>query len=385
MDDIRLKKLMQRYPTVADLRRQACRRMPHVAHEYLEMGTGDEAGLARNLNKMAEVTLLPRFMFGELKPDASTTLFGREYRAPFGVSPVGLCGLMWPRSEQILARTAARYRFPYCLSTVATQTPETIGPIAGDMGWFQLYPPRAREVRADILQRVRDSGFTTLVVTADTPVGSRRERTIRAGMTMPPTISARFVWEALTHPTWTLRTLQEGLPTLSTLVKYAPSDDWKDVTAFVAQHVGGTLSWDYLREVRQEWKGPLVIKGLLHPADAEIAIDTGVDAIQVSNHGARQFDGAPSAIEALPAMVEGIRGRVPVLFDSGVRTGLDIIRALALGADFVFLGRAFMYAVAACGEEGGDLVAEILLADLAANLVNLGCATIADIRTIVAS
>ncbi len=385
MDEKRLKILMQRYPAVADLRQRARRRMPHVAHEYLEMGTGDEAGLGRNLEKMADVTLLPRFMFGELMPDPSTTLFGREYRTPFGVAPVGLCGLMWPRTEQILARTAARYRFPYCLSTVATQTPETIGRIAGDMGWFQLYPPRAREVRVDILHRVKDAGFTTLVVTADTPVGSRRERTIRAGMTMPPTISARFVWEALTHPTWTLRTLLEGLPTLRTLTKYAPSKDWKDVTAFVAQHVGGTLSWDYLREVRQEWQGPLVIKGLLHPADAEIALDVGVDAIQVSNHGARQFDGAPSAIEALPAMVERIHGRVPVLFDSGVRTGLDLIRALALGADFVFLGRAFIYAVAALGEEGGDLVAEILLADLNANLVNLGCATVADIRKIVAS
>ncbi len=383
MNEARFKRLLQRYPMVADLRQRAHAKIPHVAWEYLETGTGDERGVARNLEQLAEVTLLPRFMKGELKPDLATKLFGQSYRAPFGMAPVGLSGLMWPRAECILARTAAQYHLPYTLSTVATQTPETIGPLVGDMGWFQLYPPRAPELRREILRRVRDSGFTTLVVTADVPVGSRRERTLRAGLTMPPTISARFVWEALCHPEWTLRTLAAGLPTLPTLTPYAPTKDWKDVTQFVGQHVGGTLSWDYLKEVRQEWTGPLVLKGLMHPADAELAIETGVDGIQVSNHGARQFDGAPAAIEALPAMVRQVRGRVPILFDSGVRTGLDILRALALGADFVFLGRAFLYGVAACGEQGGDLVAEILLADLAANLVNLGGATLADIEKLV--
>ena len=380
MDEARLKKLMQRYPAIADLGRRAQTRIPQVAWEYLDCGTGDERAVARNLEKLADLTLVPSFMKGELHVDLSASLFGRKYRAPFGVAPVGLAGLMWPRVECILASTAARYQFPYCLSTVATQTPETVGPIAGEMGWFQLYPPRERALRADILNRAKEAGFATLVVTADVPVGSRRERTLRAGLSMPPRITPRFVWEALRHPTWTLSTLGAGLPSLCTLEKYASSKDWDDVTAFVAQHIGGNLSWDYLREVRREWQGPLVLKGILHPEDAEEAIQCGVDGIQVSNHGARQFDGAPAAIEALPAIVRQVRGRVPLLFDSGIRTGLDILRALALGADFVFLGRPFIYGVAACGAEGGDLVAEILLADLAANLVNLGCATPAQVE-----
>ena len=151
----RLKILLERYPAIPDLRQRAQQRIPHVAWEYLDCGTGDERGVARNLEKMAEVTLLPRFMKGELKPDLSTTLFGQVYRAPFGVAPIGLSGLMWPRVECTLARTAARYRFPYTLSTVATQPPEVVGPIAGGMGWFQLYPPRAREVRQDLLRRSR--------------------------------------------------------------------------------------------------------------------------------------------------------------------------------------------------------------------------------------
>lgn len=385
MKESRLKKLMQRYPAVTDLRQRAKARIPHVAWEYLDCGTGDERAVARNLEKLADLTLVPRFMKGELKADLSTTLFGQAYRAPFGVAPVGLAGLVWPRVECMLAATAARYRIPYCLSTVATQTPETVGPVAGDMGWFQLYPPREGELRRDLLRRAKDSGFATLVVTADVPVGSRRERTLRAGLSMPPRISAGFVWEALRHPAWTFHTLRAGLPTLRTLEKYASSRDWGEVIAFVTRKIGGTLSWDYLKEVRDEWQGALVLKGILHPEDAEQAIQTGVDGIQVSNHGARQFDGAPAAIEALPAVVRQVRGRVPILFDSGIRTGLDIIRALALGADFVFLGRAFIYGVAACGEEGGDLAVEILLEDLTTNLVNLGCATLADIESVMIS
>ncbi len=379
MTERRFKRRLQRYPAVHDLRRLTRKRLPHIAWEYLDCGTGDERAVARNLERMAEVTLAPVFMQGELQPDLTTTLFGRTYSVPFGAAPVGLTGLMWPRAELILAASAAKYRFPYCLSTVATQSPESVGPVVEDMGWFQLYPPRRRPLRDDLLRRAMDAGFHTLVVTADVPVGSRRERTSRAGLETPPRITARFIYEALKHPVWTIQTLRAGLPRLRSLEKYAESKQLGEVASYVGRELGGTLTWDYIKEVRDLWDGPVVVKGILHPADAERAIEAGVDGIQVSNHGARQFDGTLAAIDALPPIVRQVGGRARILFDSGVRTGLDIIRALSLGADFVLLGRAFIYGVGAFGRYGGDHAFEILKADLEVNMANLGCARVDDI------
>ncbi len=379
MTEKRFNRRLQRYPAVSDLQRLTRKRLPLIAWEYLDCGTGDERAVARNLERMAEVTLAPVFMKGDLKPDLTTTLFGRTYSVPFGAAPVGLTGLMWPRAELILAAAAAKHRFPFCLSTVATQSPEVVGPIAGDMGWFQLYPPRRPELRDDLLRRAMDAGFHTLVVTADVPMGSRRERTSRAGLETPPRITARFMYEALKHPTWTIQTLLAGLPRLRAIEQYADSKKMGEVASYVGRELGGSLTWDYIREVREIWDGPVILKGILHPDDAEQAIQVGVDGIQVSNHGARQFDGTLAAIDALPPIVRRVRGRARILFDSGVRTGLDIIRALSLGADFVLLGRAFIYGVGAFGKTGGDHVFEILKADLETNMVNLGCAGVDEI------
>lgn len=380
MNEMIWQKRLEQYPAIADLEGRARRRVPHVAWEYLTMGTGDDRALARNREKLADITFLPRLLKGPLEPDMHTTLFGQRYNAPFGVAPVGLTGLIWPRAEQILAQTAVKYHIPYCLSTVATQTPETIGPLVGEMGWFQLYPPRETAVRRDLLQRVWDSGFKTLLVTADVPGPSRRERASRAGLRMPPRITPNLLWQGIRHPAWAAATLREGLPNLRTMEKYARSGETAELATFVRQKIGGTLSWGYLRELREEWQGHLLVKGLLHPADAEEAVAVGVDGIVVSNHGARQFDGAPAAIEALPAIVAQVRGRTHILFDSGVRSGLDIMRALALGAEFVLLGRPFMFGVAAFGDDGGNLAAEILLADLKTNMLQCGFATVAEIK-----
>lgn len=371
---------LARYPAISDLRKRAKRRLPLIAWEYLDMGTGDDKTLSRNREALNRITLLPKFLKGEQIQNTETELFGRKYAAPFGVAPVGLTGLIWPNAEKILAKTAAAYKFPYCLSTAATQTPETIGQLVGDMGWFQLYSPRDFTICRDLLSRAKDSGFHTLVVTADVPAASRRERTARAGLRMPPSITPYFVWQALQHPAWTIATLRSGLPRLRTVEKYVGATDIRNAARFVGERFGGTLSWAYLQQVREIWEGPIVLKGLLHPEDAEMAISVGIDGIGVSNHGGRQFDGSPGAINALPAIVEQVNKRVPIIFDSGIRSGLDIIRALALGADFVLLGRAFMLGVAAFGEQGGAHSAEILLADLKTNMAQLGVTTIDEVK-----
>lgn len=375
-----MRHLEQDYPAISDLRTRARRRVPRSIWAFLEGGTGDDQSVQRNLDGLANLTLLPRLLKGKFDPTIETTLFGQVYNAPFGVAPVGLSGAIWPQAECLLAAMAAKYRIPYTLSTLAGETPETVGPFAGDMGWFQLYPPRDRHIRGDLLNRVKAHGFRVMVVTADVPMPSRRESMTRAGLKMPPVITLRFILQAALCPAWMLATLQAGLPRLKTMEKYANSTQLSDLLPFVAQNIGGSLSWEYLKEVRDLWEGPLIVKGLLHPADAEQALSIGVDGIQVSNHGGRQFNGGPAAIDALPAIVEVVKGRAAVLFDSGIRSGLDITRALAMGADFVLLGRAFQYGVAALGPRGGDLVTEILIADLKNNMSQIGCASLKELR-----
>lgn len=364
--------LANRFPAVSDLRARAKRRIPHFSWEYLDSGTGAERCLARNVDALQEVALTPKLLRGSQQPDLSTELLGVRYNAPFGIAPVGLSGLMWPGIEKMLATTAARYRIPYCLSTVATETPEAIAPVVDSMGWFQLYPPKDPTMRSDLLKRARDAGMTTLVVTADTPSQSRRERQRRAEVSVPPRRTLKTYWRAAIRPAWSVATLKHGLPRFRTLEKYVSSTDIAEIGAYMNANMG-PIDWEYLRQTRREWDGPLLVKGILNPQDARKCIECGADGVVVSNHGARQFDGGPAAIEALPAIADELAGDGVVVFDSGIRSGLDVCRALALGAQFVMLGRAFIFGAAAIGQRGCDHVADILLADMQSNLSNLGC------------
>lgn len=365
-------RLDARYPALSDLRDRARRRVPHFVWEYLDSGTGGETTVARNRAALDRVLLRPAALTGERRPDLATRFLGRDHPLPLGIAPVGMSGLVWPEAELHLARLAAAAGIPYCLSTVAAETPEAVGPHAGETGWFQLYAPRDPAIRADILRRAREAGFRTLVLTADVPVASRRERQTRGGLTNPPRLTPRLMAQVAVRPAWALATWRRGMPRLRLMESYSdikgplPSN----------QHIGYLLRTSpdpaYLGALRDAWEGPLVVKGILTPEDALAARAAGADAIWVSNHAGRQFDAAPAAIDCLPAVRAAVGPDCPIVFDSGIASGLDVLRALALGADFVMLGRAFHYGLAALGPEGAAHVLHILRADMVACMGQMG-------------
>jgi len=370
----------ERYPSIAYLAERAKQRMPFFAWEYLDSGTGPEDGVARNEAAVRSVEIVPRMLAGKYEPDIACSLFGKDYSAPFGVAPVGMSGMMWPKAEIFLSRAARAANIPYCLSAVAAETPETIGPEAGDNGWFQFYPTADDDVRDDMLRRAREAGFKVLVVTVDVPVSSTRERQFRAGLSVPPKKDLRTLWRAAIRPAWTMATLSHRIPRLLLLESYTRgSENLKDLLRRVLH---GQPDWDYLAALRDIWQGPLIVKGILSAQDAARALGIGVDGIVVSNHGARQVDGAPASIRMLPEVVDEVGGKTKILFDSGLRGGLDIARAVTLGADFCLLGRPFLFAVGALGEPGAAHAIQLLRDDLCNNMLQLGVRSLADLREV---
>ncbi|MEJ6477481.1 MAG: alpha-hydroxy acid oxidase [Octadecabacter sp.] len=372
--------LHAKFPAISDLKGAARRRIPHFVWEYLDSATGREAVPQRNRAALDAVQLRPSILHGELTPDTSTTFLGRDYPLPFGVAPVGMSGLIWPDGERLLARATTDAGLPYTLSTVATAIPEDVGPLTAGHGWFQIYPPRDPDIRADMLKRARDSGFDTLVLTVDVPAPSRRERQTRGGLVQPPRLTPRLLAQVARCPAWAVGIARKGMPRMALIDGYA-GDLAKSGTLPSNAHVGYLLrtspDWEYLQALRDAWGGKMIVKGVLNADDAALLEGAGVDALWVSNHTGRQFDGAPATIDALPAIRAATD--LPLIVDSGIDCGLDVLRALALGADFVMLGRAWHYALGALGAIGPAHLVDVLRADMIANMHQIGAARLADL------
>ncbi len=369
-------------PALSDLKSRAKRRIPHFVWEYLDSGTGHEATLRRNRAQLDKVMFQPSILHGEITPDTSTTLFGQTHPLPVGMAPVGMSGLIWPNAERTLADVAADRRVPYAMSSVATRTPEEMAPHLGETAWFQLYPPRDAGIRRDMLARVKEAGFNGLILTVDVPAPSRRERQTRGGLTQPPKLSPRLLAQVARCPEWALKTAKLGMPRMRFVESYADTKV-SNMSLPSNAHVGYLLrtspGWDYLDDLRAEWDGPLMIKGVQDAHDVAGLELAGADAIWVSNHAGRQFDAGPATAEVLPK----IRAEtdLPVIVDSGVESGLDVLRMLGLGADFVMLGRAFHYGLGAYGAKGAAHVLDILLADMVSCMHQLGMTDLSSVSS----
>lgn len=366
-------------PSIEHLRERARRRVPRFAFEYLEGGCHTEVNLARNTSEIRDVQLRPYYLRGYGGVDLTTQLFGETYDAPFGVSPIGLQGLLWPRATQILAGAAAEHNLPFILSTVATASIETVAEITSGRAWFQLYHPVEEELRDKLLERAEAAGIKVLVILADTPAFGYRPKEIRNGLAIPPRMTLRNIVQMMTRPRWSFSQLAAGAPEFATLKPYIPDGlSMKHLGQFMNRTFNGRLDRDRLAGLRDKWKGKLVIKGIVTEEDAEKAVDLGVDGIIVSNHGGRQLDNGQSTIRPMTELAKTFGDRTTIMMDSGIRHGPDIAAALASGAKFTFLGRSFMYGVSALGEKGGDHTMTMLKRQLRQVMEQVACERTSD-------
>jgi L-lactate dehydrogenase (cytochrome) len=369
--------LMRRYPTIAHLREGARRHIPRFAFEYLDGGAGTDGGIARNRAALDAVDLIPRYGRTTVLPPADTALFGRTCSAPLGIAPMGGPAIVWPGADRYLAQAAQRARIPYVLSTVGGLTIEEAARLAPDVLWFQLFrlPNDDHAIGFDLTRRAPAAGVHVLMLTLDVPVRTTRPREVAAGLTTPFRPDLAMMLAMLAAPAWLAALRANGLPRFANLASYAgPKPALDTVTAFAKAQLNGAFTWDDVARYRDRWTRPMVVKGVLHPADAERAIALGIDGIVVSNHGGRQVDALPAAIDALPAVVAAVGGRATVMMDSGISSGSDVVRALALGASAVFAGKAFLWGLGAAGEPGPSHVIALLTDELKAVLGQVGAA-----------
>jgi L-lactate dehydrogenase (cytochrome)/(S)-mandelate dehydrogenase len=362
---------------IADLHRLARKRLPKVVFDYIEGGAEDEVGLAANTAAFAAYKLLPRFLTACGTINLETTLFGKRYALPFGIGPTGIAGLFHPDGDKVLAGAARQANIPFVLSGTSSAALEDLPPEAAKNTWYQLYTGRDAKLDEDIVRRARDAGIETLVLTVDSEVRTKRERDLRNGF-FAPRLKLSLLLEALTHPAWVMGYLRSGgRPPFGTFARYAGANTNRATQTFMMGHLPGLPTWADVARYRKLWPGALVIKGLLDPEDAKRAVEHGANGIVVSNHGGRNLDRAPSPLQMLPLIREAVGGTTTLILDSGIRRGSDIITALCLGAQFVLLGRATLYGLAAGGGAGVRKAIEILRHEVETNGRQMGCADIA--------
>lgn len=361
--------------SIAALREHARRRLPRMIFEYLDGAAEDEVSLRANRAAFENLRFQPRLLQDVANRSAAVTWWDREMPAPLAVAPVGLAGVFWPQADILVAKAAARAGVPYILSTAANSSIEQVADQAGGNLWFQLYVIN-RSIADGLVQRALAAGYQTLVLTIDVTVGGKRERDLVNGFTQPFQITPKVLWDVMRRPHWLMQNWR-GAPDLANLVTIEAPDP-ESQAALVQRRMDASYDWQALRRLRDQWPHRLVVKGILHPEDARMAFEMGVDGVVLSNHGGRQLDGAVTALDVLPA-VAALPRRGLVLVDGGVRRGSDILKARALGADGVLVGRAVQYGVAARGQAGAEDALRILIDELDRTMALAGVANLSQL------
>src|SRR5882672_8072039 len=350
---------MNRVVNINDLRKLAKRRLPKIAYDFIEGGTDDEVGLVTNEQAFRKARIVPRYLVDVSTRDQSTTLFGRTYSSVIGIAPTGLAGLFRRGADLMLAEAARDANVPFIMSGSSTASIEALGKLAPDHGWYQLYSAKDQSISEDMI---------------------KRERNVRNGWGRPLKLSWATKLEALEHPAWMLEWLRHGTPYFDNWAKYAPPGASAEVVADLVAHQNrAPMTWKHVERYRELFKGNFVLKGIMHPDDAIRAQSLGVDGIMVSNHGARQLDIAPSPLDVLPAIRDAVGDKMTVMFDGGIRRGLDAIIALCMGAKFVFVGRPTLYGVAAGGTPGAARALGIFRREIDITMAQMGAPKIADL------
>jgi (S)-mandelate dehydrogenase len=371
------------FPTSAWLRKRAPRNIPRFAFEYGDTGAGNDVGIDHNWAGFDAIKVVPRYGITNTLPPTTVELFGQSYAAPIGIAPMGGPAIVWPGADQLMAKAAQRARIPYTLGVAGGATIEEIARIAPDVLWLQLYRfwKNDHAIGFDLVRRAAAAKVKVLVLTLDVPVRTTRSRETYAGLANEFHPNARMLYEMVIRPRWLLALLRHGFPRFATVRSYVGEHaGTNEVIRFARQEMGGAFSWEEVARYREHWKGPMMVKGILHPEDAEKAVELGVDGIWVSNHGGRQIEALVPSIDVLPAIVSAIGKKATVVIDSGVRSGQDVMRALALGANAAFAGKSFLWALGALGDEGPDQLIDLYVDELRASLGQIGARSPAEAR-----
>jgi isopentenyl diphosphate isomerase/L-lactate dehydrogenase-like FMN-dependent dehydrogenase len=355
---------LERYLSIEDFRQAARRRLPTAIFDFIDGGAEDELTLRDNRHAFERVRVLPRVLNDVSAPQIAGTLWGAPVKAPLVVAPMGSCMLAWPQADIAIARAALAHGIPYTLSTMSTTSIERMARAVQGTLWFQLYVLKDQDFNLQLIDRAQAHGYGALVVTVDLQAGGKREKDYRNGISIPLRPSWRLLRDGLTHPAWAWQLMRGGLPQFENVAGYGGmADNGLPIAARVGQSLDDAFNWEKLARMRDRWQGPLLVKGVEHPADAKRLVAMGVDGIWISNHGGRQLDGALATADALPLVAQAVPD-TPLIIDSGVRRGVDLFKARAMGATGVAVGRAALYGAAVAGEAGAFRALQILIDEL---------------------